>query len=170
MCLHVLSSHFGTFCPHVMQIFSILKEQLLLPIPVPPDSFTSSSSSSNTTIGAPYWEPVAVKRFETEVAGILRCREGLFGGGDESGWHWQMEGRRVTEAFDKERRELGKRRRQQQTNWLEADKALITKRHITRGHVLGGGEVKILSNYIQQRLWDIWRSLLPRLICGPRCC
>lgn len=49
-----------------MQIFSILKEQLLLSIPVPPDSFTSASSSSsssaNTTIGAPYWEPVAVKQ------------------------------------------------------------------------------------------------------------
>lgn len=67
-----------------------------------------------------------------------------------------MEGRRVTETFDKERRrELGKRRRQQQTNWLEADKALIAKRHVARGHVLGGGEVKILSNYIQQRLRDI---------------
>lgn len=62
MCLHVLSNHSGTFCPHVMQIFSILKEQLLLSIPVPPDSFTSSSSSANATIGAPYWEPVAVKQ------------------------------------------------------------------------------------------------------------
>lgn len=59
----------------------------------------------------------------------------------------------MTETFDEERRrERGKRRRQQQTNWLEADKAHITKCHVTRGRVLGGGEVKILSNYIQQRL------------------
>lgn len=37
----------------------------------------------------------------------------------------------MTDTFDKERRrELGKRRRQQQTNWLEADKALIATSHV----------------------------------------
>lgn len=131
MCLHVLSNHFGTFCPHVMQIFSILKEQLLLSIPVPPDSFTSSSSSSSTNA---IIEPLIESQLPWNKIGD-------WSGGNPA---MQRGGDLVGEM------RAGDTDRWRDTGWHR---------------VLGGGEVKILSNYIQQRLWDIWRSLLLCLVC-----
>lgn len=86
---------FRTFCPHVMQIFSTLKEQSLLPTPAPhPDPHLPLSPPPPKQPPEPLIENQLLWNKIGDWSGGKAAMERKAGGEkgrDEREWHWQIE-------------------------------------------------------------------------------